>query len=138
MDTNEQERFYSEVTESYNSTVEYLIETGEYDLEVEALNLEAETETKMIADPGRGGNSIFSRQSVLEKCRVNNLRKPMRKAEVEAMLQHELKDENGNVLTAERIKEKLIGAFNQNVKQRREADIEETEKYYENILTNRK
>ena len=41
LSTKMQQDFYNEIAERYNDYVEYLKQIGDYDLEVEAMNLEA-------------------------------------------------------------------------------------------------
>jgi histone H3/H4 len=76
MPTEVQEAFYKEVTERYLERVEYLKQTGEYDLEVENLDLKATTLSKKISVAGNGGFSRFGTDTYLTKVEVNNLRKP--------------------------------------------------------------
>jgi hypothetical protein len=136
LDTNEQETFYREVLQSYQAMVQFLKQIDQFDLEVDKLDLEAETETKMVADPGRGGKSVFGRQSILEKCMVNNLKKPYPKSELENLLAKELKDENGNPTTAEEIKQNILTRFNEYLSSRIESDSNEVREYYKELIAN--
>ena len=43
LSTKMQHDFYNEIAERYTDYVDYLKQAGDYDLEVEAMNLEAET-----------------------------------------------------------------------------------------------
>lgn len=90
LSVREQELFYQEMAERYIGLIDYLIQTGEYDLEVEDMNLEAETIDKQIVVGGKGAESVFGRNSVLEKCEVNNLKKPFKAQEIKAMLKESL------------------------------------------------
>ena len=76
MPTKVQERFYTEVTGRYIEYVDYLKQTGAYDLEVENLDLQAKTISKKITVAGNGGFSKFGTDTYLSKLEVNNLRKP--------------------------------------------------------------
>jgi hypothetical protein len=136
LSTKDQDDFYRDILESYHAKIQYLIETDTYDLEVDKVDLEAETESKMIADPGRGGKSVFGRQSILEKCSVNNLKKPYTKTEVEALLNNALKDEDGNPATAQQIQEKIIAKFNAYISSRIETETDELNVYYDELIAN--
>lgn len=102
--TDEQQKFYNDVLERYNQLVTYLIQTGEYDLEVESMDLQAETlESKVIVAGVKGGKSAFAGNTYIDECMVNNLRKPFSKVELDNAIQTAL---NGQ--TANEIKDKLI------------------------------
>ncbi len=90
LSSKDQEKFYKEISERYKEEISYLISSGEYDLEVENMDLEAETIDRQIAVVGLGGESVFSRNSIIEKVEVNNLRKPLKKDEVEALISESL------------------------------------------------
>lgn len=79
--------FYNEIITRYNEYITYLKQTGEYDLEVEAQNLEAKTLSKSIYVMGKGGNSLFAQDSILEEVEVNNLRKPYTSQELTRLLE---------------------------------------------------
>lgn len=86
LNTKMQQEFYNEMISRYNEYVEYLKQSGEYDLEVERMELKAKT---LETDPiimGKGGASTFGTDSVLEKVEVDVLRKPMRYEELSKML----------------------------------------------------
>jgi hypothetical protein len=91
MPTPIQERFYREVTEHYLEYVDYLKQTGEYDLEVESLDLEAKTLSKKITVAGNGGFSKFGTDTYLSKLEVNNLRKPFKEVDLKNLLDETLK-----------------------------------------------
>ena len=78
----QQESFYSEITERYSKYVDYLVQAGKYDLEVETMNLEAETINKRVVKAGRGANSSFGEDSILERCNCNVLRRPFSQDEL--------------------------------------------------------
>ena len=76
----QQEKFYTEIIEKYDHFVKNLKNKGEYDLEVETMNLDAETLQASIKIAGLPGKtSVFAADTILERCRVNNLRKPYTK-----------------------------------------------------------
>ena len=82
LSTQMQQDFYEEMTSRYNDYVEYLKQTGEYDLEVERLELKAKTLSEESIIMGKGGASTFGTDSILEEVEVNVLRQPMRLEEV--------------------------------------------------------
>jgi hypothetical protein len=86
----EQEAFYDEIINRYISTVEFLIETDQYDLEVQDIDLRAETKSKDVIIVGKGGESVFGRHSLLEKVEVQNLKKPFSKYELDSLLKQSL------------------------------------------------
>ncbi len=86
LSTQMQQDFYNEIAERYNDFVEYLKQTGEYDLEVEAMNLEAEMVEWRILKLGKGGESAFGDDSILETVKANVLKKPFSKTELENLI----------------------------------------------------
>jgi hypothetical protein len=74
--TDEQEKFYKTIVESYRDYAKKLYDRGEYDLEVETVNLQAKTLSKTPLIVGAGGRSAFGDTTYIEECEVNNLRKP--------------------------------------------------------------
>ena len=86
LSTKMQAEFYNEIAQSYSDYVDYLKQTGDYDLEVEAMNLEAETLSQKVVRMGKGGDSEFGTDSILEKVEANVLRKPFSKTELENIL----------------------------------------------------
>jgi hypothetical protein len=80
--SEDQERFYREVSDRYRQYVQQLRDNDQYDLEAEFLNLEVKTLTRREVVVGKGGRSAFGDSSYLEKCAVNILRKPMTRAEM--------------------------------------------------------
>jgi uncharacterized protein YgiM (DUF1202 family) len=97
----DQEIFYQQIIERYNNMVELLKQTGDYDLEVETLDLQATTLSTKTLIVGKGGKSPFSGDSILEKCEVNNLRKPFTRAEVEKIIEDSLNGKSAQELRDE-------------------------------------
>lgn len=85
-----QESFYEIIKERYETLVSYLKQTGEYDLEVEEMNLQAETKFESVVKMGGGGFSSFGEDSILEKIEANILRKPYKVDELRNILQQAL------------------------------------------------
>lgn len=100
-----QQEFYSEIAERYADYVSYLKEVGEYDLEMEAMNLEAETLDSKIVKMGTGSGSVFSEDSILETVEVNVLKKPFTTNELDNLLTEALKGEDPKELQRELIKD---------------------------------
>lgn len=116
----EQEEFYQQVIERYNNFVELLQQTGEYDLEVETLDLQASTVSTKTLIVGKGGLTPFSGDSILEKCEVNNLRKPFTRGEVEKLIEDSL---NGK--TAQDVRDELNKELEANSKKAVDVELEE-------------
>ncbi len=90
LSTKMQQDFYNEIAERYNDYVEYLKQIGEYDLEVEAMNLQAETLSSKIIKMGKGSDSAFGDDSLLETVRANVLKKPFTKSELQNLINESL------------------------------------------------
>jgi DNA modification methylase len=118
LSTKMQQDFYNEISERYNDYAEYLRQVGDYDLEVEAMDLKAQRIDWSIIKMGKGGDSMFGDDSILETVRANVLKKPFTRNELDNLLKeslggrdsHELKAElqsNYEVFTANRLKEEI-------------------------------
>lgn len=109
----DQEDFYTSILTRYRNYVAFLLESDKYDLEVEVLDLKAETISKDIAIANANqGVSPFSDNTYLEKCEVNMLKKPLTKDEVEDRINAYLKGKDREKVNAELIqdaKDYLIG-----------------------------
>src|SRR5258705_12477419 len=90
LSTRMQQDFYNEIAERYGDYVEYLKQVGEYDLEVEAMNLEAETVSSKIIKMGKGSDSSFGEDSMLETVKANVLKKPFTKTELQNLVNESL------------------------------------------------
>lgn len=80
--TDNQEAFYKAMIQNYQDYAKRLYERGEYDLEVETLNLEAKQLSRLALIVGGGGRSAFGDNTYLEESEVNNLRKPFKADEL--------------------------------------------------------
>jgi hypothetical protein len=109
--------------------VEYLKQADEYDLEVEVLNLKAETLDRKVIIAGKGGHSVFGNDTFLEKCDCNVLKKPYGKPELEKLIQKHL---NGK--QAETISETIIEAHNKHVQSKLNEDLKELETKYKELI----
>lgn len=130
LSTQMQADFYNEISQAYNEYVEYLKQIGEYDLEVEAMNLEAETVSEKIVRMGKGGDSEFGTDSILEKIEANVLRKPFTKAELKNILIEALQGQE-----PKKIRDSLLLDYQKFFDKQVETELNETEKYYEKLIT---
>lgn len=86
LSTEMQKAFYDEISQRYNDLVDYLKQAGEYDLELEAMNLQAETVRSSVICVGSGGGSPFGENVNLELVEANVLRKPYTVTELSNIL----------------------------------------------------
>ncbi len=131
LSTRMQQDFYNEVAERYNDYEAYLKQVGEYDLEVEAMNLEAETLNTRVVKMGKGTDSAFGEDSILETIRANVLKKPFSRAELSNLLNDALKDKNAIELQRE-----LITEYQADISRRLAQEQTETEQKYEELIRN--
>ena len=130
LSTKMQGDFYNEIVERYNDYVEYLKQVGEYDLEVEAIDLQAETIDTSVLIMGKGGESAFGDDSILEKVSVNILRKPFKQTELGKIIDDTLLGKS-----AEEIKTSLIEEFQQSVDKTYHLEILDLEEKYSKLIT---
>lgn len=107
----EQEQFYNTILENYLQEVEKLKKKGEYDLEVEAMDLDAELigELKVLSGAS-AGESKFA-DAVYQgtySCKVLN--KPYSQSEVAAMISNYTKGEDAKII-ANRIAEEFMAYY---------------------------
>ncbi|MFI5140763.1 MAG: strawberry notch C-terminal domain-containing protein [Bacteroidia bacterium] len=105
LSTKMQQDFYNDISERYTDYVDYLKQAGEYDLEVEDMNLQAETTETSIIKVGKGGESAFGEDSILETVQANVLKKPFTKIELENILNESLNGKTYAVIQANNSKE---------------------------------
>jgi hypothetical protein len=127
----DQNTFYTEIVERYISFIEYLVEIDEYDLEVKDLDLKAETLSKSISIVGKGGKSVFAKNTILEQCLVNNLKKPYKSKDVKTLI-----DASLNGLTPEQVQENLKKSFVSFIDSRLNNEILEYDRYFEDTIAN--
>lgn len=125
LSTKMQADFYNEIAQSYSDFVDYLKQIGEYDLEVEAMNLEAETLSQKVIRMGKGGDSEFGTDSILEKIEANVLRKPFSKIELENILNESLGNKK-----SEEIQQQLLNDYDVFAEELKEKSIAENKDYY--------
>jgi len=87
--TEEQERFYQEVSERYTAYIDYLNGIGQNDLEITTMPLNAELKSSEVLVSGKnpGGGNVFADNANLERYEVDVLRKPMRASEVKKQME---------------------------------------------------
>ncbi len=98
LSTAMQQDFYLEISNRYSEYVEYLRQIGEYDLEVEAMDLQAETQSSRTVIVGKGGTSEFGDDSILETVMANVLKKPFTRQELNNLLTESLQGKEGKEL----------------------------------------
>ena len=125
LSTQMQQDFYNEISQRYTDYVEYLQQIGEYDLEVEAMNLQAETVRSRAVRMGNGSDSAFGDDSILETVQANVLKKPFTAAELENLLTESVQGREPQDITRE-----LLAAFETFMDQKLQAEqVEESERY---------
>ncbi|NLR82270.1 DEAD/DEAH box helicase family protein [Chitinophaga eiseniae] len=121
--------FYMEVSQRYNDYVEYLRQVDEYDLEVEALELAAETTSARVIKMGNGAGSVFGTDSILETVMANVLRKPFTREQLNNMLFDATKDG-----TPEEQQQSLITTYSEDWQQRLDTELSEVNGYYDELI----
>ncbi len=133
LSTKMQAEFYTEISQNYNEYVEYLKQIGEYDLEVEAMNLEAEMLSQKVVRMGKGGDSEFGTDSFLEKVEANVLRKPFTKTELENIIKESLS--NDLKLNPKALQEHIIKEADQFFKSQLQKDLRDNKTYYDGLIS---
>ncbi len=131
LSTKMQQDFYNEISERYNDYVEYLKQVGEYDLEVEAMNLEAETVSSKVIKMGKGSDSAFGDDSMLEAVRANVLKKPFTKAELQNLINESLGGHDAKMQQSD-----LAEEFMKFQNKQHELENEEIENRYSELIKN--
>ena len=125
----QQEKFYSDILELYADYIKYLKQAGKYDLEIEALNFEAETKSVKTVIEGKAGSSVFSENTVLETVEVNVLKKPFTTDELTSLL-----NQNLNGKDAKEIQEEIQDDAEAFYSARLQKDLEDLNKKYEKLI----
>lgn len=131
LNTNQQQKFYDEIIARYNDQVEYLKQVGEYDLEVETLDLKAKLIKRDNVIIGKGGRSQFGTNSYLDFIEANVLKKPYTKAEVEKILHDVLKGKSPADIASKEIEE-----YENFVAVKLKKDIAELKDEYKKLIEN--
>jgi hypothetical protein len=131
LSTKMQQEFYNEIAERYIDFVDYLKQAGEYDLEVEAMNLEAEQIDTAVIKVGKGGESAFGEDSILETVKANVLKKPFTKVELENIISESLNGKDAKTIQANTITD-----YESFVSQRLKEELSENEQKYVELIKN--
>lgn len=129
LSTADQEQFYNSIVKRYDEYIDILKQTGEYDLEMEDLPLEAVTLSKKIYVLGRGGYSRFGSDTFTEKLEVNALKKPFTVEELEQLIEQSLQGKSPDEYT-----QRLISAYDLHTQPNYERDKGKIEHKYEQLL----
>lgn len=129
LSTSMQHDFYNEISNRYNEYVEYLKQIGEYDLEVEAMDLQTETKSTRTVIVGKGGTSEFGDDSILETVMANVLKKPFTGQELNNLLTESLQGKDGREMQKE-IKLEYEGYIAEQL----QAEIATNVVYYEDLM----
>jgi predicted RNA methylase len=128
LSTKMQGDFYNEIAERYNDYVEYLRQIGEYDLEVEDMKLDAETIGSHVIRMGKGGDSAFGNDSILETVKANVLKKPFTKTELENLITESLKGKNPH-----KQQEEFLEEYDKEIEKKFDETQEETNAKYDDL-----
>ena len=131
LSTKMQQEFYNEIAERYNDYVDYLKQAGEYDLEVEAMNLQAELVSQRVIKVGKGGESAFGEDSILETVKANVLKKPFSVSELKNLIAESLQGK-----TAESVQKEIISAYEKFVAANLKVELQANTEKYENLIKN--
>lgn len=129
LSTAMQQEFYNEISIRYSEYVEYLKQTDEYDLEVEALDLQADTKSSRVVKMGKGGQSKFGDDSILETVMANVLRKPFTRKELENLITESLQRKDAQSQQVEITED--YKTFNA---QKLEEELVVNHKHYESLI----
>lgn len=126
LDTKDQEKFYREVLQGYNTYIELLKDEGKYDLEMEVLDLQAKTLESDITIVGKTKNSVFGDDTVLEKVEIRNYRKPFSRRELADLISKSLGGK-----TPQQISEELVSGHKSFNEKRLEDEVQKLLDAYE-------
>lgn len=89
LSVEEQEQFYKDVSDRYNTLINYLNDTGTNTLEITTMPLNAKTISKTVLVEGKnpGGDNAFADNSYIEEVEVDVLKKPMTSEEIKSTIQ---------------------------------------------------
>ncbi|MCL2682228.1 MAG: strawberry notch family protein [Bacteroidales bacterium] len=127
---DEQDHFYNDMIERYQSYIAYLVQAGEYDLEVETMDLQAKTLEKTMKIAGKGGSKSFGGHTYIEKCEVNILKKPYKYAEISEMIKQNKAE------TTERFPDGISAKLQKTLVEQLMLSKQKTEDKYEKLIKN--
>ena len=105
LDSKTQEDFYEVISERYASHIDMLNEYGENELIMDSFDLQAETVKKDLLVKGDNKNSVFGGDSYLETVQAKVLRKPMKREELDKIINDNLGGKIPEVYSNELAKE---------------------------------
>lgn len=129
LSTKMQADFYNEINARYKKRVEYLKQTGEYDLEVEAMDLQAEVVSTTLLKSGKGGTSAFGDDTILQKVKVNVIKKPFSQKEIQQSIKSVLTGSEPEVMQRE-----MLDAYETYIANRLKEDLRDNELKYEDLI----
>jgi DNA repair protein RadC len=129
LSTKMQQDFYNEISSRYYDYEDYLKQTGEYDLEVEAMDLQAETLNSKVIKVGKGGQSQFGDDSILESVMANVLKKPFSRTELDNLIIESLQGKDAKALQQE-----VLNDYQIFIAGKLKEEIQENKVYYENLI----
>ncbi|MEA5425395.1 strawberry notch C-terminal domain-containing protein [Arcicella lustrica] len=133
---SDQDKFYNDVLELYRSAIEIKLESGDYDLEVEIVDLQAKVLDRKIIVEGKGGKSPFSTSTYVERCDVRELKKPYSADELQKNITRQLEGlspEKYAITLTEICRDKLI-----DLKEKRILEIQEKYKERRDKISRKK
>jgi hypothetical protein len=130
LSTKMQQEFYNEIASRYIDFVDYLKQVGDYDLEVEAMDLQAETVSSRVVKVGKGGESEFGDDSILETIMANVLKKPFTRNELNNLITEALESKEP-IAQQEEIKKE----YDRFIASRLEEELLENTTYYEELIS---
>jgi len=110
LSVKEQSEFYSEIFERYNKKVEILRQSGDYDLEVEYMDLQAETKSREVKVIGKSSKSVFGDSTYLDVVEANQLKKPWKRDELMLQLKQRLSIDD-KVYTPQQLQSMIIEQY---------------------------
>jgi hypothetical protein len=131
LSTHMQQEFYNEIAGRYQDYVEYLLQVGEYDLEVEAMNLEAETIRSRVVKMGQGTDSAFGEDSTLETVMANVLKKPFTREQLDNLLAEAMQGKDPSAYMDE-----LLAGYEQFTATRLSNELQEESARYDQLMEN--
>ncbi|HQQ95742.1 MAG TPA: strawberry notch family protein [Cyclobacteriaceae bacterium] len=131
LSTAMQQDFYNEISNRYNEYVEYLKQIGEYDLEVEAMDLQTETKSMRPVIVGKGGTSEFGDDSILETVMANVLKKPFTTQELGNLLAEALQGRDGR-----EIQKEVTLEYEGHIEEQLKKEIADNVAHYEELMQN--
>lgn len=131
LSTKMQEDFYKDIKDRYDTLVDYLKQSGDYDLEVEQLDLKTDTISSSVIKVGKGGNSSFGEDSILEKVNANVLKKPFKANELKNLVQQSLVGR-----TQQEVKDELGAEYESFVAEKLQRSINEIYDRYRSLIRN--